>query len=377
MGKLNWLGEFRDQGVEQAFQLAKWPWVRIRLLFLYFFTIAAYIIGVGTDLHDLGAGTGFNTMLVIRAAGVLLGVVAFILLLADQVRLKVQYFVMAACMFMFVVLESHELIFKYSDIGSLSVPSTVFMVLAYYVFLPPRVVPSLAAGLSGSLFYLLSLSSVIPVSSGTFINCALYFALANCFGIFFLASFGISLRREYFAHAELKKLVEYDELTGACSRRRVLEAGNSIFKAACRFNQKMAVLMMDIDNFKRVNDDYGHHVGDAVLRETSRRCRSALREVDYFGRLGGEEFVVILPHSGLHHAVSVAERLRGSVCGDEIVSGNVKLAVSVSIGVAELRRHENFAALLQEADEQLYRAKKCGRNQVSPIQLRVLECGCP
>ena len=377
MGKLNWLGEFRDRKFEREFQLAKWPSARSRLLVLYFVTIAAYTISVGIDFYDLGAGSEFSTMFLARTGVCCFCIMAFILLLKNKVRMNFQYMIMSLCMSVYTLVESLELMLKYSDIGSLSVPTTVFMVLAYYVLLPPRIFPSLIAGSISSIFYLFSLSTVVPVTSGTFINSTVYFFLANSFGLFFLTSFGISLRREYSAHSELKKLVEYDELTGACSRRRVLEAGDSIFKSSCRFKNKMAVLMMDIDHFKKVNDDYGHHVGDEVLRETARRCSNVLREVDYFGRLGGEEFVIILPQSGLYEAISVAERLRERVSESEFETDGATLPVSVSIGAAELRSHTNFSALLQEADEQLYRAKKCGRNQVCPVQLRVLECGCP
>lgn len=377
MGKLNWLGEFSDGTLERAFQLDKWPTARSRLLVLYVFIIAAYIVSISTDFYDLGSGAGFNQMFAARTGVSCLCVMAFILLLQNRIRMNLQYSVMSMCMCGYTIVESLELMIKYADIGSLSVPTAVFMVLAYYVLLPPRVMPSLIAGTIGSVFYLFSLSTVVPLTSGTFMNCAVYFFLANSFGLFFLSSFGISLRREYEAHHELKKLVEYDELTGACSRRRVLEAGEELFKSSVRFNNRMAVLMMDIDHFKSVNDDYGHHTGDEVLRETAQRCGSVLREVDHFGRLGGEEFVILLPHSGLHQAISVAERLRRKVSESEFVIDGKKLPVSVSIGVTELRSHRNFSDLLQDADEQLYRAKKCGRNQVCPVQLRILECGCP
>jgi len=361
--------------VEAAFQLEKWPSVRVRLLFLYFFTIAAYIFSAYSDFYDLGPGADLNKMFFARAGVCFFGVVAFILLLANKVSLKIQYVMMGLCMFTFMLVESTELVMKYSVIGSLSVPTTVFMVLAYYILLPPRALPSLCAALSGSVLYLFSLTHVVPVTSGTFINSTIYFFLANGFGIFFLSTFGTSLRREYTARCDLKKLVEYDDLTGAYSRRKVLEAGNTLFKSSRRFNTKLSVLMMDIDHFKRVNDDFGHSVGDRVLKETAKRCSDVLREVDFFGRLGGEEFVIVLPQSSLHQASKVAERLRTRVSELDFTVDGKALPVSVSIGVSELRAHDDFLDLLRDADEQLYRAKESGRNQVCPVQFRVLNCG--
>ena len=98
-----------------------------------------------------------------------------------------------------------------------------------------------------------------------------------------------------------------------------------------------------------------------------------MRDVDSFGRLGGEEFVIILPHSSLYDGIKVAERLRGAIRARMFQVEDYYLSSSVSIGVAELRDHGDFAELLQDADRQLYRAKNSGRNQVSPAMLRAVK----
>lgn len=373
MIKCNFRGEFLDSKLEESFQHDKWPSVRFRLLFLYTVTISTYLLGACSDFYDLGLGSEFHTMLIGRAGACMFGVFAFIVLFTDKVRLSVQYAIMSLGMFSFLLVESLELVVKAHAVGSLSVPTTVFIVLAYYILLPPRLMPSLIAAVSGSVLYLCALSTVVPVQSGTFVNSSIYLFLANGFGLFFLFTFGRSLRSEYAAIKDLKRLVEFDELTGVCSRRKVLEAGVSLFKSARRFNSKLAVLVMDIDHFKRVNDDYGHHAGDEVLKETAKRCSEELREVDYLGRLGGEEFLIILPHSSLYDGIKVAERLRGSVRERMFQVDEAYLPSSVSVGVAELRDHEDFSELLQDADEQLYRAKDSGRDQVCPAMLRVVK----
>ena len=372
VAKLSFWGEFKDSILEESFQREKWPSVRFRLLFLYFVTILVILASLYSDYVVLGSGAGFNTVLMGKIFTCLLSFFGLILLFFDKVRLAIQYAVMAFSMFSGLISESVELLVKSFDIGTLSVPTTVFIVLAYYIILSPRTIPPFLAAVSGSFVYLCSLSIVVPFSSGTFVNSAIYLFLANIFGCFFLYTFGRSLRREYAAIQDLKRLVEFDELTGVCSRRKVLEAGVGLFKSARRFDNKLAVLVMDIDHFKKINDEYGHHVGDAVLKETTRRCSEVLREVDCFGRLGGEEFVVILPHSSLYDGIKVAERLRCCIRERMFKVDDVYLPSSVSIGVTELRGHENFAALLKDADEQLYRAKACGRNQVCPAMFRVV-----
>jgi len=371
--KLNFLGKFKDPALERSFQKAKWPSVRFRLLFLYFVTIVTYLAGAYIDYVDLGSGSEFHTILLGRILTCLSGAAAFIVLLRNRVSLGTQYALMAICMFLVLVSESVKLSVKFAAIGSLSVPTTVFIVLAYYILLTPRILPPFFAALSGSVVYLYALSSVVPVASGTFVNSAIYILLANIFGGFFLYTFGRSLHREYAAMEDLKRMVAFDELTGVCSRRKFLEAGNCLFRSACRFENKLAVLVMDVDHFKRVNDEYGHHVGDIVLKEVTRRCVGVLREVDYMGRIGGEEFGVVLPYSSLHDAIRVAERLRQRVVERMFDVDGAYLAVSVSIGVAELKDHETFKSLIQDADEQLYAAKKGGRNLVCPTPYTVVD----
>ena len=252
MIKRNFRGEFLDTELEESFQHDKWPSVRFRLLFLYIVTISTYLLGACSDFYDLGPGSEFYTILIGRIGACMIGILAFVVLFANRVRLSVQYTLMSVGMFSFLLVESLELVVKASAVGTLSVPTTVFIVLAYYILLPPRLVPSLVAAVSGSVLYLGALSTLVPVQSGTFVNSAIYLFLANGFGLFFLFTFGISLRREYAAIKDLKRLVEFDELTGVSSRRKVLESGVGLFRSARRFNSKLAVLIMDIDHFKRL-----------------------------------------------------------------------------------------------------------------------------
>jgi len=138
-----------------------------------------------------------------------------------------------------------------------------------------------------------------------------------------------------------------------------------------RFNRYMhplSLLLLDIDHFKRFNDNYGHLEGDKVLVRFSQIITSCLRTMDTAYRYGGEEFTVILPETGLHEAVTVAERIR-STLEEEIfhpVSGK-KVTVTISIGVTECRRKEELAAFIQRADKAMYLAKREGRNRVSSL----------
>lgn len=156
-----------------------------------------------------------------------------------------------------------------------------------------------------------------------------------------------------------------DELTGLLNRRAALSRVEELFTASCRYDQPIACLSVDVDHFKRVNDNYGHDVGDTVLRQVARTMREQTRESDLVCRLGGEEFLIVCPSTGCYRAVELAERLRSEMERLEIICGSVRLRVTVSIGVAHRAPHiHSVAALIKASDDALYAAKHGGRNTV-------------
>ena len=169
--------------------------------------------------------------------------------------------------------------------------------------------------------------------------------------------------------ATLERLATTDHLTGMQNRRAYLEASDKELRRSRRTGQPLALLMIDADNFKTINDSYGHPIGDEVLRRIGATCKLALRDEDVCGRIGGEEFAVTLAQATIPVAISVAERLRRSLAEIEVDSGGGKLRFTVSIGVAGLAEGvTNIEKLLSVADEGLYAAKHGGRNQVVTVQ---------
>ncbi|MCE1254694.1 MAG: diguanylate cyclase [Anaerolineae bacterium] len=166
-------------------------------------------------------------------------------------------------------------------------------------------------------------------------------------------------------HGELESLSVTDPLTGITNRRGFFKLATQEMNR-CKVNDTndLAVLMIDIDFFKRVNDYFGHLIGDQAIRAIAQECRGKLREKDLFGRYGGEEFVILLPGSNLEVARSVAERLRHGIAQMRIETEKGPISVTVSIGVASMAQSSSLDTLLQHADEALYHAKTCGRNRV-------------
>lgn len=169
------------------------------------------------------------------------------------------------------------------------------------------------------------------------------------------------------ANRALRDLAARDPLTGLMNARAYYEACGRVAQQARRSGLPLAMLFVDLDHFKRINDTYGHEAGDRVLRAVASCLRTTLRQSDLVGRIGGEEFSVLLPETGTDGALRLAEALRQSIEGlcPEIKDGQC-LTVTASIGVAVAGvAPENIAELQRQADEGMYQAKQAGRNRVS------------
>ena len=175
---------------------------------------------------------------------------------------------------------------------------------------------------------------------------------------------------------QARELASKDDLTGLFNRRHFFELTAKELERSRRYHTPAAMVFMDVDHFKIVNDTYGHRMGDAVLRGVADACKLTLRDNDLMGRFGGEEFAVLLPHTPLPEAMAVAERLRVAVesLAVRIDPGDKTVGVTVSVGVAEFGEAGGAAdtldAVLERADQALYAAKEAGRNRVvaSPIK---------
>lgn len=173
----------------------------------------------------------------------------------------------------------------------------------------------------------------------------------------------ISQRKEL--ETELLRQASTDSLTGINNRRYFITQAEQELRRSRRFGRAMSVMMLDLDHFKMINDHHGHAVGDAVLQNAVKRALESLRQSDFMGRLGGEEFAVILPETDLAAACDVAERLRTHLAERPIIAERIAVPSTVSIGVAQLSDEDtDIDALMSRADKALYRAKHGGRNRV-------------
>lgn len=181
-----------------------------------------------------------------------------------------------------------------------------------------------------------------------------------------IASLGFVFMSKERADEANRRLAALDELTGVANRRSIIAALDRDVGRALRTGESMAVMMVDIDHFKHINDTYGHLAGDQVLREVVNLIQKRIRAQDIVGRYGGEEFLVVLADSSAQEALLVAERLRAAVESARCAYAEQSLSVSVSIGVFGgcLEAGDNSDQLIQASDLALYRAKQSGRNRV-------------
>lgn len=165
---------------------------------------------------------------------------------------------------------------------------------------------------------------------------------------------------------ELRRLATMDALTGAPNRRHFSTLAHQEMERANRYGLPLSVIMLDVDHFKKVNDTWGHAIGDEMLKAVTVAIQGELREVDVLGRMGGEEFALMLPQTGIDGAAQVAERLRHAVAAIRLPLAEGWLRATISLGVTtRLEGEAQFEHLLGRADRAMYEAKQAGRNRVA------------
>ncbi len=159
-----------------------------------------------------------------------------------------------------------------------------------------------------------------------------------------------------------------DQLTGLYNRRFFIEQANKILKSAQRHDFPISLIMCDIDHFKKINDRYGHNVGDKVLQNFSKLLTTIIRETDTLSRYGGEEFAILLPQTPIQGAAILAERMRSETEKMTILTDQKKIKFTASFGIAAINQKEYFDEGLKASDDALYKAKALGRNKVCIYQ---------
>jgi diguanylate cyclase (GGDEF)-like protein len=353
-----------DRATEAKYREAKFQETRVFAILVGFATVLLAVSLWGWDwVHDpIGAPAVLGTRLLM--GGILLLYPLFLLSGMRRDLLPWLFYVL-------VLVTQGVFLYHLSLIqGGLVYGIAGFM---YWFILP--VFLGLPFGSLPNLFGLLSVAVLpnvlVPLGVAPAFELAKYNAIIGptcAITIFATVMLDMLFRNLFLYRQEAETLAITDSLTGIANRRHFLEKGELFLKLSQRYGRPISLLMFDIDHFKQVNDRYGHAAGDAVLRHIVRVAADNLRSSDILGRIGGEEFAVILPETTPPNALAVAELLcRRIASTPALLEEAGELVVTVSFGVVGLEGPTpgaDFGRLLQVADEGLYRAKREGRNRV-------------
>ena len=194
-----------------------------------------------------------------------------------------------------------------------------------------------------------------PSDLGTF-GFSLAFGAMSCLAIVALA---VVVINRY--HRTLIRAATRDHVTGAYNRQAFEPMASDAISTAVRSGEPLSVVLFDLDDFKRYNDTHGHNAGDAALREVARVAMTVVRRSDVVGRWGGDEFLLLLPSCAATAASRIARTLAAAVLTDDPQAAGLPAGISISTGVAELRRTDRMADLVARADEEMYRSRRAAR----------------
>ena len=247
---------------------------------------------------------------------------------------------------------------------------SIMIIAVAYLLLPTDVANKFSAVYISIIFFLILLHIGgfihLPYRPGVFIT--------TLFAQLILVVIGNSVLKETREKLQtFEELVNFDPLTKAYSRRKILELLRVELSRALRYNRPLTVLLFDIDDFKKINDTYGHAFGDIVLQDIVNVVKKVLRSSDFVGRLGGEEFLIILPETDGKKAYKVAEKIRREIELFFKRKFNKKITASIGLFEVNLEKDVSIEKVLHFVDLAMYHAKKTGKNKVSTAREQLKE----
>lgn len=372
---------FRDARLESAFQKAQFGQVRqIMAGFALVGLFGALLSGYGTYLQFGASSWIFQGGLWLRLPLVILAVTGILVFLAHSSRewfyawhtLLLIWGCTTIALRMTTPYEGSETLLSLFNVTRDGVMLLLIVALYVLTLIPGWYVTNVVI-MTLALTGFLGLAAAGPTNPDNLLRLGLVSTTAFTF-ILVIANAARRLwRHTYLAHRQLRlanqrleQLAQTDDLTGCANRRHFFQRGNLEFKEAIRYNWPLSVVAIDIDHFKSVNDQYGHASGDRVLESFAALLRRGLRDPDLAARIGGEEFLILLPGTDKTGALLLAERLREETESSPVITEMGQIGVRASFGVADLASTgaTDFSGLISCADTALYQAKQDGRNRV-------------
>lgn len=378
-----WIAEFTDPETEQSYQTYFQRLTNRQLRTALIAWVILMLFFAVPDYQALGTGKNFFYLLAYRVTMSVMLLAILFNIHSDTSVFRISYPIAAAAVIGFT---GFMLLFVYRpDVVNWTVGVIMLMIISLLVFMPIR-------------FYLAFFAALYGVVITLITRYVMGSPNANLIGLFFLLMLPFVLgaatirrlaflQRKQFAlasktakinkeleyeiqqrlklEATLKELAATDPLTGLYNRREYEMLFTHEIERAKRTNTVLSICIVDLDHFKKVNDTFGHGVGDEVLRRIAKLCRENLRTIDIIGRLGGEEFVMLLPDTNIENAAAIGNRLLETLADAHFDTGTTAIKITATIGISQLLPNDpDFNAVIQRADAALYRGKAAGRNRV-------------
>lgn len=357
---ITFLGEFKDKNLEKEFFIQDMENARRYLGRIALILGFLYLLFIIPDYLLVDDPMAFRAILINRS--VFMTLVVFFYLIIKKIKayetiaiLVMAYEITAAGFYISIFHIHQDQDFLIQAFG------ITLIILAIYLMPNKWIYMQVSAAVIIAIFILFSVLFVRDVNTNEFLAGIVYILVASA--LVSCNSFRINYhkRKQYIYGKELLKISITDPLTGIYNRVKMDEELKRWIEYSKRYNTPFSLLFFDFDDFKRINDKYGHLAGDRVILDTVAIVQSSIRVSDVFCRWGGEEFIIILPNTDTEKAMELAERLRNTI---EKNSYDIMEKITCSFGLASYRENDNADSLMYRVDQLLYEAKKQGKNKV-------------
>jgi diguanylate cyclase (GGDEF)-like protein len=356
---ISFLGEFVDKALEEEFfdydmkRYAKF----IGPVSLIFGAI--YMMFLISDYFAIKNPFSFMVILIVRTLFIVMSVVIYLAVKKINDYTKLAYLITVyevLAIIGFLVIIEH-----YKSLTLLLFFSVMAITLAIYIIPNKLIYSQIISVLLSLTFFIFYAKHIEGIEASVFLKMVAY-----NFIIIIYCNIGAYLtnyykRKQFIDSRELLRVSITDSLTGIYNRAKFNDEINQWIDYCNRYETPLSLVMLDIDNFKRVNDCYGHLIGDSVIQNIASTIKKAIRNADIFARWGGEEFAILLPNTDIHQTMEMMERVR--ICIQNSKYNKVE-NITCSFGLVTLRKNENAESLLQRVDKLLYIAKDAGKNAV-------------
>ncbi|WP_039653467.1 GGDEF domain-containing protein [Clostridium tyrobutyricum] len=356
---ISFFGEFMDKTLEREFLHYDMKYYSNITGYVALIFGMIYMLFIISDYFVIRSTSSFMIVLLIRTLFLISSIIIYFAVKKINKYSNLVYLITAYEMGFFISFVM--LVFQYGPNGLIPIFSILAITLAVYIT-PNRIINKQISSVFFNLFFFILYTNYIEnVETSVLLKIIQYNIIFIIFGNIQAYLTNFYRRKQFIDRIELLRLSETDPLTGIYNRGKFDRELNWWINYCNRYGNPLSLAIFDIDDFKKINDNYGYLIGDSVLKNTTSIIKNNLSNTDIFARWGGDEFVILFPNTDIHKALEITERMR--ICILKNKCDGVE-DVTYSFGLVSLQKNEDIQSLLERADKFLYKAKKQGKDTV-------------